>query len=44
MSEAKAAHEADDGQVELEFTEEAQEVEIESTRQIPRQARNRSAG
>ena len=31
MSEAKAAHEADDGQVELEFTEEAQEVEIEST-------------
>jgi len=31
MSEAKAAHEADDGQVELEFTEEAQEVEIEAT-------------
>lgn len=31
MSEAKAAHEADDGQVELEFTEEAQEVEIETT-------------
>ena len=31
MSEAKAAHEADDGQVELEVTEEAQEVEIEST-------------
>ena len=31
MSEAKPAHEADDGQVELEFTEEAQEVEIEPT-------------
>ena len=31
MSEAKAAHEADDGQVELEFTEEAQEVELEAT-------------
>ena len=33
MSEAKAAHEADDGQVDLDFDEEAQEVEIEEPAQ-----------
>ncbi len=33
MSEGKAAHEADDGQVDLEFDEEAQEVEIEAPAQ-----------
>tara|TARA_R100000908_G_C3743828_1_gene139671 strand:+ start:496 stop:1422 length:927 start_codon:yes stop_codon:yes gene_type:complete len=33
MSEGKAAHEADDGQVDLDFDEEAQEVEIEAPAQ-----------
>ena len=31
MSEAKTAHEADDGQIDIEFDEDAQEVEIESS-------------
>ena len=29
MAEAKPKHEADDGQIDLEFTEEAQEVTLE---------------
>jgi len=33
MSEAKTAHEADDGQIDLEFSEDAQEVEIEAPEQ-----------
>ena len=33
MSEGKTAHEADDGQVDLNFDEEAQEVEIEAPAQ-----------
>ena len=41
MSEVKAAHEPDDGQIDLEFNEEAQEVEIDppsETEETPPQA------
>ena len=41
MSEVKAAHEPDDGQIDLEFNEEAQEVEIDppsETEETPHQA------
>ena len=31
MNEKKSAHEADDGQIDLEFSEDAQEIEIEPT-------------
>ena len=41
MSEVKTAHEPDDGQIDLEFNEEAQEVEIDppsETEETPPQA------